>query len=112
MAYLKSIKRPKIVNSELLDGVDRVSRSIEGCIKLAESVLGSSKAQQSPETLNPPPEWSGDVFLGIDRVESALIDCINKAKSTLQGKKQNLGREVCRKTEKANPGLIGWDRLF
>ena len=42
VAYLKSIKRPKIVNSELLDGVDRVSRSIEGCIKLAESTLGSS----------------------------------------------------------------------
>ena len=25
VAYLKSIKRPKVVNSELLDGVDRVS---------------------------------------------------------------------------------------
>ena len=25
VAYLKSIKRPKIINSELLDGVDRVS---------------------------------------------------------------------------------------
>ena len=54
MAYLKSIKRPKIDNSELLDGVDRVSRSIEGCIKLAESALGSSKTQQNPEALNPP----------------------------------------------------------
>ena len=32
LTYLKSIKRPKINNSELLDGVDRVSRSIEGCI--------------------------------------------------------------------------------
>ena len=41
VAYLKSIKCPKIVNSELLDGVDRVSRSIEGCIKHAESALGS-----------------------------------------------------------------------
>jgi len=41
VAYLKSIKRHKIVNLELLDGVDRVSRSIEGCIKLAESALGS-----------------------------------------------------------------------
>ena len=39
VTYLKSIKCPKIVNSELLDGVDRVSRSIEGCIKLAESTL-------------------------------------------------------------------------
>jgi outer membrane protein OmpA-like peptidoglycan-associated protein len=43
VTYLKSIKRLKINNSELLDGVDRVSRSIEGCIKLAESALGSSK---------------------------------------------------------------------
>ena len=44
LTYLKSIKGPKIDNSELLDGVDRVSRSIEGCIKLADSVLGSSKS--------------------------------------------------------------------
>ena len=45
MPYLKSIQRPKIVNSELLDEVDRVTRSIEGCIKLAESALGSSNIQ-------------------------------------------------------------------
>ena len=43
VTYLKSIKRPKINNSELLDGVDRVSRSLERCIKLAESALGSSQ---------------------------------------------------------------------
>ena len=42
VAYLKSIKRPMIANSELFDGVDRVFRSIEGCIKLVESALGSS----------------------------------------------------------------------
>ena len=63
VAYLKSIKRPKIVNLELLDGVDRVSRSIEGCIKLAESALGSSKTQQIPKTLNPPQKRSGDVCI-------------------------------------------------
>ena len=62
VTYLKSIKRPKIVNHELLDGVDQVSRSIEGCIKLAESALGSSKSQQIPEALNPPQEWSGDIL--------------------------------------------------
>ena len=45
LTYLKSIKRPMIDNSKLLDGVDRVSRSIEGCIKLAESAPGSSKTQ-------------------------------------------------------------------
>ena len=43
VVYVKSIKCPKIVNLELLDGVDRVSQSIEGCIKLAESALGPSK---------------------------------------------------------------------
>ena len=31
--HLKTIKRPKIKNSELLARVDQVSRSIEGCIK-------------------------------------------------------------------------------
>ena len=35
VAYLMSIKCPNVVNSKLLDGVDLVSRSIEGCIKLA-----------------------------------------------------------------------------
>ena len=40
VVYLKSIKCPKIINSELLDGVDWVSRSIEGCTKLTDSALG------------------------------------------------------------------------
>ena len=34
LTHLKTIKHPKINNSELLDGVDRVSRSIEGCSRL------------------------------------------------------------------------------
>ena len=41
LAHLKTIKRPKIKNSELLAGVDQVSRSIESCIKLAETALSS-----------------------------------------------------------------------
>jgi hypothetical protein len=87
VAYLKSIKRPKVVNSELLDGVDRVSRSIEGCIKLAESALGPSKIQHNPEPLNPRHFRSGDMFSRIDRVDSSLIDCINVAENILQHKK-------------------------
>ena len=67
---LKSINRPKINNSELLYGVDRVSRSIEGCIKLAESALGSSKPHKNPKALNPPQEGSGDILSEIDRVDS------------------------------------------
>ena len=42
LTHLKTIKCPKIKNSELLGGVDQVSRSIEGCIKLAETTLSSS----------------------------------------------------------------------
>ena len=40
LTHLKTIKRPKIKNSGLLAGVDQVSRSIDGCIKLAETALG------------------------------------------------------------------------
>ena len=57
LTHLKTIKRPKIKNSELLDGVNRVSRSIEGCIKLAEIALGSS--QQNPESVEPATEKVG-----------------------------------------------------
>ena len=42
LTCLRSLKRPKINNSELVDGVDRVSRSIKECIKLAETALSSS----------------------------------------------------------------------
>ena len=54
LTHLKTIKRPKIKNSELLAGVDQVSRSIEGCIKLAETALNPSAPQQNPKALNPP----------------------------------------------------------
>ena len=47
LAHLKIIKRPKIKNSELLAGVDQVSRSIKGYIKLAETALSSSAPQQT-----------------------------------------------------------------
>jgi len=79
------IKGPKIKNSELLNGVNRVSRSIEGCIKPAETTLGTPKSQ-NPEVLNPPQKRSGDILSGIDRVDSKLIYYIKLAESTLQNK--------------------------
>jgi hypothetical protein len=91
VAYLKSVKRPKIANSELLDGVTWVSRLIKGCIRLAESALGSSRMQQNAETLSQRQERSGDMLSGIDRVDSKLTDCIDMAESTLQNTKQNSG---------------------
>jgi len=36
---LKSIKRLRIDNTELLDGVDHVSRNFARCIELAKSAL-------------------------------------------------------------------------
>ena len=111
LTYLKSMKRPKIDNSKLLDGVDRVSRSIEGCIKLAESTLGSSKPQQNQEALNPPHEWLGDILSGIDQVDSTLINCIKMVESTMQNKKKKSGGGICGDLERQTPGLFGWDRL-
>ena len=84
LAYLKSIKCPRVHNFELLDGVDRVSRSIVGCIKLAKSALGQPKTQKNLEDWNPRRAQAGDMFSGIDQVDSALSNCINLAEDTLQ----------------------------
>ena len=97
------IKRPKIDNLELLGGVGQVSRSIEGCIKLAEAALGSSTSQQNPEVLNPPQKRLGDILSGIDRLDSTLVDCIKMAESTLQNKKQNSGGGIYGRSGKINP---------
>ena len=70
---------------------------------MAESTMRNKK--QNLETLNPPHEWSGDMFSRIDRVNSVLIDCINKAENTLPSKKQNSGGEIRGKPERANPRL-------
>ena len=105
MAYLKSTKRPKVINSELLDGVDRVSRSIEGCIKLAESVLSLTKTQQNPETSNIRRDRIGDMLSGIDRVDSTLIECINMAEKTHRLHQQDSTGKSCGKPKKANPRL-------
>ena len=59
LTHLKTIKRPKIKNSGLLARVDQVSRSIEGCIKLAETALGPSTSRKIPKALNPPAEEVG-----------------------------------------------------
>ena len=83
LAHLKTIKRPKIKSSELLTGVDQVSRSIEGCIKLAKTALGSSTSQQIPEVLNSPQKRSGDMLSGVDRVNPKLANCIKVAENTL-----------------------------
>ena len=108
MTYLKSLNCPRVSNFELLDGVDRVSRSIEGCNKLAESALGQTKMHQNPEDPNPQCDRMGDIFSGINRVDATLVDCINMAEDTLQqgnSKKRHMTAKPCGKTDKANPQL-------
>ena len=107
LTHLKMIKRPKIKNSELLAGVDQVSRSIEGCIKLAETALGSSTSRRNPEVLNPSQKRSGDIFSGTDRVYSKLADCIKIAESTLQNKEQKSGGGIAGDLVRQTPGLFG-----
>jgi len=111
LARPKTIKCPKIKSSELLAGVDRVSRSIEGCIKLAETALSPSALQQNPNAPNPPQKRSGDTLSGIDRVNSKLANCIKVAESTLQNKEQKSGGGICGGAGETSPGLFGWDRL-
>jgi hypothetical protein len=106
LTHLKTIKHPKIKNSKLLDGVNRVSRSIEGCIKLAETALGSSTSQQNPEVLNPPQKRSGDILSGIDRVNSKLADCIKIAESTPQNKEEESRGGICGGSGETNPRLV------
>ena len=82
---LKTIKRPRVSNSEQPDGVDRVSRNIEGRINLAESTLHRHhvKVPQPLEQSSPWLDRTGDIFLGTDRVHASLADCIKLAEDTL-----------------------------
>jgi len=106
LTHLKTIKRPKIKNSELLAGVDPVSRSIEGCIKLAETALGPSMSRKIPKALNPPQKRTGDTLSGIDRVSSKLANCIKVAESTLQNKEQKSGGGIYGGAGETNPRLV------
>ena len=106
LTHLKTIKHPKIKNSGLLAGVDQVSRSIESCIKLAETALSSSAPQQNPKALNPQQKRSGDMLSGVSRVNSKLANCIKVAESTLQNKEQKSGGGICGRAGETNPRLV------
>ena len=70
--YLKdlmAIPRQKVDNSDLLDGVDRVSHNIVDCIDLAESSLCKKKIRAEPEKPSPRSDRSGDIFSGLDQID-------------------------------------------
>lgn len=81
---LNSILRQKIENSDLINGVDRVLRSLADCIDLAESSLGKQNTRFEPEKSSPRFTRTGDIFSGHDRVDSKIADCIKLAEDTLR----------------------------
>jgi hypothetical protein len=110
---LRSIRHPRVVNAELLDRVDHVSRNIIGCIELAESTLQqhNKMTHRTPERPSPRLDRMGDTFSGIDRVDSSLINRIKLSKSAIQPKihKNQGGAGPTSKThlklKKTNPQL-------
>ena len=120
VAYLRSIRCPRVRNSKLLDGVDRVSQTIAGCIELAETALEQSKTHQTPEEPNPGRDRTGDIFSGLDQVDSLLAGCVQMAEDTGDSKKwKDAISEPHWEPEKTDPQLdrlgkpiSGTDRAF
>jgi len=59
---LMTIQRPKVGNSELLGGIDRVSNSTAGCINLAESALWKKKSGASFKKTTPQRAPTDNIF--------------------------------------------------
>jgi len=68
----------------LINGVDRVSRSLADCIDLAESTLRKKNTHFEPEKSSSRLARTGDIFLGLDQVDSNIVDCIKLAENTLK----------------------------
>ena len=85
--YLKdlmAIPCPRVDNSELLDGIDRVSNSLLDCINLAESTLRKKKSGIKHKEVNPQLQQMGGIFSGLDRTDDKLTSCIKLAEETLK----------------------------
>ena len=90
--YLKdlmAIPRPRVDNSELLDGIDRVSDSITDWINIVESYLRKRKSSIKHEKTSPQPKHTGDIFSGLDRIDDKIAYCIKLAGETLNSGSSN-----------------------
>ena len=84
--YLKDlmeIRHPRVDNSELLDGIDRVSNNIAGCITLAESTLRWKKNQVSFKKTIRKKTPTNNIFSSIDHIDEKITHCLRLAKDTL-----------------------------
>ena len=73
--YLKdlmAIPRSRVDNSELLDGIDRISNSITDCINLAESTLRKRKLGIKHKETSRQSQKTGDIFSGLDRIDDKI----------------------------------------
>jgi hypothetical protein len=87
LKYLMKIRRPRVDNSELLNGIDQVSKSIEGCINLAESSLRKQKSRVSFKITTRKKKTSEDIFSSIDHIDEKIRHCLQLAEDTLNKKK-------------------------
>ena len=72
---LMKIRRPRVENSKLLNGIDRVSNSIEGCINLAESTLQRKKLALRFKKTTRKNKPSEDIFSSIDHIDEKIRHC-------------------------------------
>jgi len=77
------------IGSHLINGIDRVSRSLADCIDIAESSLRKKKTHFEPERSSPRLARMGDIFSELDRIDSKIVDCIKLAKDTLRSGNSN-----------------------
>ena len=83
--YLKDqmeIRRPWVDNSGLLNGIDRVSNSIEGCIKLAESSLRKKKSGVRFKKTTRKKKPSEDIFSSINHIDEKIRHYLQLAEDT------------------------------
>ena len=83
---LMEIRCPRIGNFELLDGIDRVSNSIAGCINPAESALRKKKSRASFKKTTRKNKPTEDIFSSIDQIDEKIRHCLQLEEDTLSKK--------------------------
>jgi len=89
-SYLKDlmkIRHPRVDNSELLSGIGRVSKSIEGCINLAESSFWMKKSRATFKKATRKRKPSEDIFLKIDNIDEKIAKCLQLIEDMFNKKK-------------------------
>ena len=100
-------------NSELLDGIDRVSNSLSDCINLAETSLCKRKSNIKHEKNSPQLDRTADIFSGLDRIDDKIACCIKLAEDTLNSgrldEQEHSGFTNPWATEEYNPRIARTD---